>query len=426
MDEYPMIDKVTDFIPQTRMVKSLVRAMHNIEQGDYKNAALSLAGITGGTLGDMAKGYNMGQALANKDWSGAARAYGGAVGDLARGLDIGTKLGTATGLVRQGDNRAALKTIHPNLDPERIRKLAGIDAQEPAPITHYDPNGLNEMKKFQDIIIERTPTSFKTAPLMNLHPPLPPKERAMWTARAQKLTQRLQNIYAVLIKMMAPEDQKMMQGVPVSAPMDVDVLAYAHTNVTTLAKNGIEFDVGTFWNMTDSCIAYTLAHEIGHVIQERSGGQFAYKNRQFAYKNRNRPGVTDKQWIQLNRKMEIDADAYGAVLAYKCGYNANEARAFLSRAQLQEPDDPKAEYPSWKSRQTTNAKTIKNYSDQWRSEVEPEMDMHFQQSLQRGPSPEAKEDIQHALHGIEQLNAVLAARPELAQKGPMPPASTLL
>lgn len=274
--------------------------------------------------------------------------------------------------------------------------------------------------RIREILSEETPTSFKTAPVLQSRiRPMSAQDRAMWVARGQKLTQRLQNIYAVLIKMMAQEDQKMIQGVPVSAPMDVDVLAYAHTNVTKLANKGIEFDIGTFWNMTDSCIAYTLAHEIGHVIQERSGSATSYKNR-------NRPGVTDKQKIQLNRKMELDADAYGAVLAYKCGYNANEARAFLSRAQLQEPEDPQADYPSWNSRQVANAKTVKNYSDQWRSEVEPEMDMHFQQSLQRGPSPEAKEDIQHALHGISQLNAVLAAMPELAQKGPMPPASTLL
>ena len=264
------------------------------------------------------------------------------------------------------------------------------------------------------------PTSFKTAPvLQSPMRPMSAQDRAMWVARGQKLTQRLKNIYAVLINSMAQEDQKMIQGVPVSAPMDVDVLAYAQTNLTDLAKKGIEFDIGTFWNMTDSCLAYVLGHEIGHVLQERSGGVTSYKNR-------SRPGITDKQKRELNRKMELDADAYGAVLAYKCGYNANEARAFLSRAELQEPEDPQDDYPSWNTRQAGITKAVKNYSDQRRSEIEPEMDMHFQQSLQRhGPSPEAKEDIQHALHGISQLNAVLAAMPELAQPGPMPPASSL-
>ena len=48
MKEYPLLDKVTDLIPQTRLIKAIAAAADAIESGDPKSALASLAsGLTG-------------------------------------------------------------------------------------------------------------------------------------------------------------------------------------------------------------------------------------------------------------------------------------------------------------------------------------------------------------------------------------------
>ena len=57
MKSNPIIDKVTDLIPQTRMVKAIAAAIDAIElaQGDVNQAALA----AGGTAAKLAKGVNI-------------------------------------------------------------------------------------------------------------------------------------------------------------------------------------------------------------------------------------------------------------------------------------------------------------------------------------------------------------------------------
>jgi hypothetical protein len=51
MNEYPVVDILTDFIPQTRMVKALINTAASLEQGDNKAALSSISTALTGSLG---------------------------------------------------------------------------------------------------------------------------------------------------------------------------------------------------------------------------------------------------------------------------------------------------------------------------------------------------------------------------------------
>lgn len=121
MKEHPIIDRVTDLIPQTRMVKAVARAIDALEQGDYKQALNSVATVVGGNVATLAKGVNVAHALSQNDPLQAVQSLGGGAGNLVKGYNM-------------GQNLASGKTM------QDLRRLAGIDGQDPAPITNYQPN----------------------------------------------------------------------------------------------------------------------------------------------------------------------------------------------------------------------------------------------------------------------------------------------
>ena len=61
MKQYPLLDKVTDIIPQTRLIKAIAAAADAIEAGDSKTALNALAGIVGGGAATVAKAVNVAQ-----------------------------------------------------------------------------------------------------------------------------------------------------------------------------------------------------------------------------------------------------------------------------------------------------------------------------------------------------------------------------
>lgn len=104
MKTYPILDKVTDIIPQTRLIKAIAAAADAIEAGDSKTALNALAGAVGGQLATLAKGVNVGSALAQGDVRSAALAAGGNVATAAKGLSAATSLA-------QGDVAGAVGNV---------------------------------------------------------------------------------------------------------------------------------------------------------------------------------------------------------------------------------------------------------------------------------------------------------------------------
>lgn len=104
MKSNPIIDKVTDIIPQTRLIKAINSAIDSIEAGDNKGALNALAGAVGGNLATLAKGVNVGTALAQGDVKSAALAAGGNVATAAKGISAANSLA-------QGDVGGAVGNI---------------------------------------------------------------------------------------------------------------------------------------------------------------------------------------------------------------------------------------------------------------------------------------------------------------------------
>ena len=99
MQQYPLIDKITDIIPQTRMVKALSTAVDAIERGDKTQALNSLATVLTGTAGKavstVARTVNTAQALQQGDLKTAVAAQGGTAAKLVRAANTVDRIQTA-------------------------------------------------------------------------------------------------------------------------------------------------------------------------------------------------------------------------------------------------------------------------------------------------------------------------------------------
>ena len=111
MKQYPLLDKVTDIIPQTRLIKAIAAAADAIEAGDSRTALNALAGAVGGQLANVARAVNVGTAVAQGDVKGAALAAGGNIANVAKGVGAVTSLAAgdiagAVGTVNKGAGNA--------------------------------------------------------------------------------------------------------------------------------------------------------------------------------------------------------------------------------------------------------------------------------------------------------------------------------
>jgi len=101
--EYPILDKVTDIIPQTRLVKSIAAALDALDAGDSKTALNALAGAVGGQLAQVARAVNVGSALAQGDIKQAALNVGGTVANVAKGASAVSNLAQGNTVQAVGD-----------------------------------------------------------------------------------------------------------------------------------------------------------------------------------------------------------------------------------------------------------------------------------------------------------------------------------
>jgi hypothetical protein len=96
MKAHPLLDKVTDIIPQTRLVKAIAAAADAIESGDPKAALASLASGLTGNVGRVVQQanqlVNVGSNLAQGNVQGAAMAVGGNVATAAKGIQAANTL----------------------------------------------------------------------------------------------------------------------------------------------------------------------------------------------------------------------------------------------------------------------------------------------------------------------------------------------
>ena len=201
---------------------------------------------------------------------------------------------------------------------------------------------------------------------------LPPNIKQQWQTRRADLIKRVQAIYARLLQQVPPQDRPQLQGVRLDVPVDRAVYANAQAN---LGKKLLELDLGTFWDLSDNTLAYTIGHEIGHFVVGDTLSHYG----KFADMPRD-------QYMQVLAKMrqgEIDADAYGARLAYAAGFDHRDAfRQFREEARRQKESEYDT-HPSLQRRQQEFDSFIKSLTPQQQ-----------QQKLKQ---------ISHAMRGIQSL-----------------------
>ena len=223
----------------------------------------------------------------------------------------------------------------------------------------------------------------------------------LWEGRAAKLRVRVQRVYARLQTVMPEEDKSALSGVRVVVPLTGD-MAWASANYDDKI---ISVDLGCFWDLSDDCLAYTIGHEIGHMV-------WAYGPKKNWARERN---LTGRRPAAQNRKLEMDADVYGALLAYQLGYDRRKAWDNFDLAYQREPFNPKyPEYPSVGQR--------KQNVDRALAQKKKEQDA-AQQSAQptapeapQGPSPEKAEKdawLRHIMQGMQEFEVALSQDPNM-------------
>ncbi len=133
----------------------------------------------------------------------------------------------------------------------------------------------------------------------------------LWDKRWRELTVRMNRVVKKLYSVATPDQMKMFNGI------DYEVDQTSKSATYSLKDRRIVLDLSIYWDLTDDAIAYTIAHELGHAYYEHGGYQ----------------GKTSED----NYKQELLADAFGAKLAFKAGYDPRKCFADFSELNKKQP-----------------------------------------------------------------------------------------
>jgi len=154
LKQYPWLDRVTDLLPATRVIKAAASAIDAIQAGDPRQAIAALAGAGGRAIQQANTIAQTGSALAQGDVQGAALAAGGKIGQVAQAATVTQNLaqnnlagaaqavgGTTAKVANVAQKvqqyapqaqQAVQTALAPQTQPvseevARIRRLAGVD-----------------------------------------------------------------------------------------------------------------------------------------------------------------------------------------------------------------------------------------------------------------------------------------------------------
>jgi len=143
MKQYPLLDKVTDIIPQTRLIKAVAAAVDAIEAGDSRTALNALAGAVGGQLAQVARAVNVGTAVAQGDVKGAALAAGGTIANVAKGV------GAVNTLAQGGTIGQAAQQVGGTV--AKVAKGAEFVQNKLAPTATQTASALDELARIKQL-----------------------------------------------------------------------------------------------------------------------------------------------------------------------------------------------------------------------------------------------------------------------------------
>ena len=160
---------------------------------------------------------------------------------------------------------------------------------------------------------------------------LGPDERALWKQRQVNLLQRANTIFAGLKSRMDKKDLPYVNRARIVIHTDRNIYSWAQVG----DDGWIEIDLASFWDLSNDCLAYVIAHEMGHLVINGRIGQKLGR-----YMNH-----VD------SRKEEMAADVYGARLAHSLGYDPRKAFEMLSDEEKALKSDP-GTHPSYSDRKS--------------------------------------------------------------------------
>lgn len=143
LKNWPVLDRVTDLLPQTRLIKAVASAIDAVQAGDPKAAITALAsGGLGKGVQQAAQLTNTGTALAAGDVTGAALAAGGSAAKAATVANVGQNLAQNN---LQGAAQAAGGTVAKAAN--LAAKVPAVQAAMPIPQQQTASNDLDRIKK---------------------------------------------------------------------------------------------------------------------------------------------------------------------------------------------------------------------------------------------------------------------------------------
>ena len=231
-----------------------------------------------------------------------------------------------------------------------------------------------------------------------------PEDFKLWEDRAAKLRVRVQRVYARLQTVMPAQDKPALNGVKALVPLTGESgWASARYEDKT-----ITVDLGCFWDLSDDCLAYTIGHEIGHMVWAL-GPQKNWEREKRSTRSARRPAPE-------NRKLEMDADVYGALLAYQLGYDRRKAWDNFTLAYQREPWDPKSpEYPSIPQRKANVDRAIAR--DRARRQQQAQPSVEPTPTAPEAPSSLKTEKdawLRHIMNGMQKFEVALKDDPNIA------------
>jgi len=168
----------------------------------------------------------------------------------------------------------------------------------------------------------------------------PEQAQKVWTPRYQELTVRCQVLLRQLIAAAGPKWAPALKGTTIRV---VSSNNYAQASAISRA---IFIDLSVFWDAPDAALAFTIAHELGHIALEHGAGT---DDESADYK-------TQLRVAALYRQGELDADEFAVRICKVLGYNKAEVFKFIAQneEELQLFDlltqSPTSSHPSQKSR----------------------------------------------------------------------------
>ena len=168
----------------------------------------------------------------------------------------------------------------------------------------------------------------------------PEQAQKVWTPRYQELTARCQDIMRRLIAAAGPKWAPLLKGTTIRV-----VSSDNYAQASAISRM-IAIDLSVFWDAPDAALAFTIAHELGHIALEHGAGT---DDESADYK-------TQLRLAAQYRQGELDADEFAVRICKVLGYNKAEVFKFIAQNEEELKlfdlltQSPTSTHPSQKTR----------------------------------------------------------------------------